>query len=133
MVKGALPRLTRSLSREPDDPAGTTTTRRSFDVQNRENSTESSTRGHQAQLPNRSLEERSPRMPKDTSLERGQRRSWESSRERSHRRSKERSPQTSRIRSPRRSKERSLRRPRERSPRRSRERSSQRSRERSPG
>ena len=83
-------------------------------------------------------------MPKDTSLERGQRRSWESSRERSyrrsrensrersHRRSKESSPQTSRIRSPRRSKERSPRRPRERSPRRSRERSPGRSKERSP-
>ena len=132
MVRGALPRLTRSLSRESDDCVGGSSLvkeRESVKVPiHRESSTESSSKRLQQ---NTSQEERLMEMSKDGSRERSNKRSRDGSRERSYRRSRERSPKVPRERSPRRSREGSLernrRRPKEASARRSRERSPRRS------
>merc|ERR1712130_30195 len=132
-TRGALPRLTRSLSRESDDCV-----REASNVKiNRGNSTETSSRRVQAEQ-SKSLDERSlMEISKDGSRERSNKRSRDSSRERSHRRSRENSPKVSRERSPRRSREGSLdrgrRRPKDpKTQRKSRERSPRRSVDRFP-
>ena len=143
-ARGALPRLTRSLSRESDDCAyGTSVAKRRESVNvliARESSTESSSKGLQKVQQNMCLDERHVERSKDGSRERSNKRSSDGSRERSHRRSS--SPKVSRERSPRRSLERSMERNRrklkevsgrsgERSPRRSIDRFARRSLERS--
>merc|ERR550532_2888748 len=128
--RGALPRLTGSLSRESDDCVGGGSVVKKRDsvnvLINRGSSTESSSRRVRAEQ-RTSLDERLMEISKDGSRERSNKRSRDGSRERSHRRSRESSPKMARERSPRRSREGSLdrtrRRPKEASLRRSRERS----------
>jgi len=124
--RGALPRLTRSLSRESDDCVDGGSVANMRESVNGESSIESSSRRLQVQQ-NTSLGERLMEISKDGSREWSHIRSRDASRERSQRRSRETSPKSSRERSPRRSREGSLdrnrRRPKEGSTRRSRERS----------